>query len=461
MKKTLFIFCTCMLCSLFLLAQNVGIKTTNPLSALDINGDLSLRKGTLTLPTGGNNNVDINTNKYSVYDFAGGALTGGAQIYGFTGGTDGRIVTIFNNSTASAIQIMDESHPGSPSSAAANRIVTGSGNAAVIYQNGSATMRYDGQKQRWTIIGSNYTDGLSAATTNVWATSGSNIYNSNTGNIGVNKTNPTERLDVNGNVNVNGQIKINGNAGLANQVLMKNNSNQPVWTDISEFKSMVVYDNPATAYSLGTSDYVTSFTVPVGVTTILVECWGGGGGGGYKSGGGAGGYITAKINVTAGASVAVQVGAGGNYTINPTNGVTGGNSVVSIAGSILYAYGGIGSNSGTIINSTLGSCPAGGSFAATGMGNQFLGFAGGCGNSSKLGFTQVSTTEFAKIINYGSGGDAPLMPGSGGKGGYELSSTSYSQLFSAEFYTSQPGGGGGADYSAGYAGKGGRVIIRW
>jgi hypothetical protein len=128
--------------------QNVGIKTTSPQSALDINGDLTLRKATLTLPAGGSNNVDISTNKYSVYDFAGGALTGGAQIYGFTSGTDGRMITIFNNSTTAVIQIMDESHPGSASSLATNRIVTGSGNPAVIYQNGSATLRYDGQKQR-------------------------------------------------------------------------------------------------------------------------------------------------------------------------------------------------------------------------------------------------------------------------------------------------------------------------
>jgi trimeric autotransporter adhesin len=157
-------------CYQIIYCQNVGIKTSSPQSALDINGDLSLRKGTLTLSAGPNNSVDISTNKFSVYDFAGGALTGGVQIYGLTGGTDGRIITIFNNSTTAAMQIMDESHPGSANSTAANRIVTGSGNAAVIYQNGSAILRYDGQKQRWTIIGSNYTDGLSAAP--AWQLSG-------------------------------------------------------------------------------------------------------------------------------------------------------------------------------------------------------------------------------------------------------------------------------------------------
>lgn len=160
MKKNFTLSIVAVLIINFLIAQNVGIKTTTPQSALDINGDLALRKGTLNLPAGGNNNVDISTSKYSVYDFAGGALAG-AQIYGFTGGTDGRIVTIFNNSTTGVIQLMDESNPGSGSSLPANRIVTGSGSNAIIYQSGSATLRYDGQKQRWTIISSNYTDGLS------------------------------------------------------------------------------------------------------------------------------------------------------------------------------------------------------------------------------------------------------------------------------------------------------------
>jgi hypothetical protein len=193
-RPLILLICLCF--HLQMQAQNVGIKTTNPLTALDVNGDFSLRKATLTLPAGGSNNVDLSTNKYSVYDFAGGSLTGGAQLYGFTGGTDGRIVTFYNNSTTGAIQIMDESHPGSASSVAANRIVTGSGNAAVIYQNGSVTLRYDGQKQRWTIVGSNYTDGLSATSSSVWSTSGTNIFNSNAGNVGIGTSSPLQKFNV-------------------------------------------------------------------------------------------------------------------------------------------------------------------------------------------------------------------------------------------------------------------------
>jgi len=137
-------------------AQNIGINNPDPQAALDINGDLRLRSKTLTLPQGFSHDVDLMTNKSSIYNFDGGALDG-AIITGFTGGVDGRIVTIFNNGN-SAIQLYNELS----GSQADNRILTGTGNAAVIYQNGSVTMRYDGPKMRWTIVSSNYTDGLSA-----------------------------------------------------------------------------------------------------------------------------------------------------------------------------------------------------------------------------------------------------------------------------------------------------------
>ena len=137
-------------------AQNIGINNPDPQAALDINGDLRLRTQTLTLPQGISHDVDLTTQKAAGYNFTGGALDG-AIISGFNGGVDGRIVTIFNNGN-SAIQLYHEAG----GSLAGNRILTGTGNNAIIYQNGSVTMRYDGQKMRWTIISSNYTDGLSA-----------------------------------------------------------------------------------------------------------------------------------------------------------------------------------------------------------------------------------------------------------------------------------------------------------
>ncbi|MBK8627883.1 MAG: hypothetical protein IPN86_20685 [Saprospiraceae bacterium] len=162
-----------LLCGIYnLTAQNIGINNPDPQAALDINGDLRLRTQTLTLPQGISHDVDLTTQKAAGYNFAGGALDG-AIISGFDGGIDGRIVTIFNNGN-SAIQLFHEAG----GSVAANRILTGTGNNATIYQNGSVTMRYDGQKMRWTIVSSNYTDGLSAT---VNPSSGAWGINGNTG----------------------------------------------------------------------------------------------------------------------------------------------------------------------------------------------------------------------------------------------------------------------------------------
>ena len=200
-------------------AQNVGIGNTNPQAKLDISGDLRLRSTVLTLPAGLNNNVDLSTVKSSVYIFAGGALSDGCIITGFTGGIDGRFVTIFNN-TIAAIQMHDQSN-ATNASAAANKILTGTDNTAVIHQNGSVTLRYDGAKQRWTVVSSNFTDGLSLVSSgaNQWTTSGNNIFNNNNGNVGIalNGSSLGNQLQIGNPLNFSGnQLAIgNGHYGMA------------------------------------------------------------------------------------------------------------------------------------------------------------------------------------------------------------------------------------------------------
>lgn len=54
-------------------------------------------------------------------------------------------------------------------------------------------------------------------------------------NLDINKTNPTESLDVNGNINLSGTIKANGVDCLANQVLMKNNTRAMVWGNLADY----------------------------------------------------------------------------------------------------------------------------------------------------------------------------------------------------------------------------------
>jgi trimeric autotransporter adhesin len=160
------------------IAQNIGINNTDPQASLDLQGDLRLRSAILTLPSGINNDVDLVTVKSSVYMFGGGAIgINGCQITGFSGGVDGRIIIIFNNNTTASIQLYDASFITSPSSIA-NKILTGTGNNATIYSNGSVTLRYDGAKAKWIVISSTNTDGLNSIG---WSLNG-NI-GTNTGNF--------------------------------------------------------------------------------------------------------------------------------------------------------------------------------------------------------------------------------------------------------------------------------------
>ena len=77
-------------------------------------------------------------------------------------------------------------------------------------------------------------------------------------NIGVGNSNPQEKLDVSGNINVTGTIKTNGVDGTAGQVLMKNNNNLLSWATICDFKSMATF--------IDTSVLSSQWNIPAGVT---------------------------------------------------------------------------------------------------------------------------------------------------------------------------------------------------
>jgi uncharacterized protein (TIGR02145 family) len=55
----------------------------------------------------------------------------------------------------------------------------------------------------------------------------------NAQNVGIGTPNPTEKLDVTGNINVTGTIKANGVAGTAGQVLTNNGGNSMSWASVS------------------------------------------------------------------------------------------------------------------------------------------------------------------------------------------------------------------------------------
>ena len=137
-------------------------------------------------------------------------------------------------------------------------------------------------------------------------------------NVGINTTTPVERLDVNGNINVTGTIKANGVDGSANQVLMKDGSGTLIWGDMCEYKNLFMLSSPS-----GT------WTVPAGVTKILVEVWGAGGGGNTFGGGAGGSYIVAPFTVTPGLVITYTTGTGGSGA-GSSNASAGGTSTAQI-----------------------------------------------------------------------------------------------------------------------------------
>lgn len=142
------------------------------------------------------------------------------------------------------------------------------------------------------------------------------------------------------------------------------------------------YDNALTTY-LNAIRYAAAFyangnyTVPAGITQLLVECWGGGGSGrGYPNsaqvttgGGGAGGaYAASLINVTPGQIIPYVIGAGG--VAGATTGSPGGDT--SWNGGEVLAKGGAGAPAST--------ARAAGGLASASVGTtKFDGGAGGAG----------------------------------------------------------------------------------
>jgi hypothetical protein len=167
----------------------------------------------------------------------------------------------------------------------------------------------------------------------------------------------------------------------------------------------------------------TTWTVPVGVTTITAVCIGGGGGAGGSSssrggGGGGGGGLSygSTISVTPGNVLYIRVGSGGiggtsylgSPATSPTNGTAGQSSYIKTGShsgtSLLEGGGGGGGFSGDTISNE-GSGGSVGGTARTGPAGSFQGQGGPGGRST------ISA----------SGSPSNVAGGGGGAGGYPSS----------------------------------------
>jgi hypothetical protein len=274
-------------------------------------------------------------------------------------------------------------------------------------------------------------------------------------NVGIGTENPTEKLDVSGNINLGGNLRVNNTSGQPGQVLMTGSTGNTQWVDMGQFKS---FFNPG--YLSG------SWTVPAGVTKIMVEIWGGGGGGSKGAGGGGGGYLMAILNVTPGESIPYTIGGGG--TGGNEAGTTGGNSSVNYGISGLYAMGGEGAQTNGIEN----NYGKGGTFDISNshiFNRSYFGINGEGGQVNRLEYMQRSATEFLLVSSGGDGGDSPRVPNTGGKGRPFIKNltTSTTILNSVSTQGMQPGGGGGAgfddggSFGTGASGAFGMILIHY
>ena len=174
-----------------------------------------------------------------------------------------------------------------------------------------------------------------------------------------------------------------------------------------------------------------TFTVPTGVTKILVTAFGAGGGGYGSTGGGGGERIIKKAySVTPGTAISIKIGVGG------TDAVAGGSTVI---GSLVTVAGGI-SGKGTAPNTYKGT--VGGSGSENGQDN-FMAYGGKSGGNKGGGGGGAGYDNGGRGASYGDyaskGGDGGIGAGGGG-GGYGLYPEKYGE------------GGKGGD---------GIVIIEW
>jgi hypothetical protein len=166
--------------------QNVGINTPNPTASLDVNGDVVFRTGTLLVADGITLSLDINLVKLSYYRTEG--PTANFTIAGIAAGADGRLLTLFNRS-GFIMQLNNED----VTAAASDRIVTGTNADITIPDKGMVSFQFDGNEGRW-IVRSSSKGGAGGG--GYWDISGTNIFNTNTGNVGIGTNNPLRPLTV-------------------------------------------------------------------------------------------------------------------------------------------------------------------------------------------------------------------------------------------------------------------------
>jgi hypothetical protein len=191
-----------------------------------------------------------------------------------------------------------------------------------------------------------------------------------------------------------------------------------------------------------------SYTVPIGITGLIIEARGGDGAGANPSTivcGGSGALVSSTVGVSPGDILTLYVGKGGSPGIGSRDGSQGGWGYGSGGRGDGYAAGGGGGGTAVLLNSTPLVIAGGGGGAA----RQLLRTGGNAGNSDGSGGSGYqSSASGGNLGSAGSGGNGGATPWvSGGNGGNagKIPSNAPSNYLG--------GGGGGGGYGGGAAGS--------
>jgi hypothetical protein len=268
------------------------------------------------------------------------------------------------------------------------------------------------------------------------------------------------------------------------------------WQNVNGTQSIsnIGFGNSETFFaSMQVPGQTLSWTVPAGITRIMIEAWGGGGGGElisylkqyanqyeiYGVGGGAGGFASRMTSVTPGQVIKIIVGKGGvgGFLTTPGSSVS---YTAETAGTYSYVYTEAANNQPQLNY----AIAYGGDAGKDGGSGGYFYFTRGIngengepplfasGREQPNSSTQVSYPYTWYTIKMGNGGSA-YMGGAGGKASaYHTGGTSTYQekvyndhSVAKTLYAFKtggiPGGGGGADWDKSGSGGDGLVIIHY
>ncbi len=273
------------------------------------------------------------------------------------------------------------------------------------------------------------------------------------GNVGIGTTNPTAKLEVAGTLKI-----ADGTQGV-NKVLISDAAGNASWQSLGS-NAGYKYCKQITAGGAG------AFTIPAGVTEVMVELWGAGSGGVISSnsisfsaqirnfGGTSGGYASTTQTVTPGSTLNYTVGFGSTDKASNITVSDGGSTSINFTAGNLVALGG----KGHVANETQPGEPQSGTSTLS----NFFVLHGNPGSFSTFKTEQTSSTDYWRINYCGDGGKPVGMINPQVQKGtvyYILNNVYQYDHSDPNYFFIYPSSGGGSDENVNAGGYG--MILIW